>query len=170
MMAARVPYALPCTLPVLQTLHPGGVACADRGGRLQTLLGSCVAICLRNVQNTVGGMCHIVYCTEPPAAQKGSTSYADPAVRQLFASLRAKGVDPHSCEAFLYGGGCLFDDGIDGSVSVGGRHVEWARQFLNDCGIILLGQSVGGPNYRKLDWRIGADQPDVLVVPMQKGI
>ena len=38
----------------LHTLHPGDVVCAERGDRMETLLGSCVAVVLTDPRRTVG--------------------------------------------------------------------------------------------------------------------
>ncbi|MCU0686006.1 MAG: hypothetical protein MUF34_27800, partial [Polyangiaceae bacterium] len=56
----------PCATSV-HTLMPGDVACADRGERMETLLGSCIAIVLTDRRNTVGAMCHIVHCNPADA-------------------------------------------------------------------------------------------------------
>ena len=40
----------------LQILNPGDVAVGQRGDRLETLLGSCVAIVLTDPRRTIGAM------------------------------------------------------------------------------------------------------------------
>lgn len=151
----------------IYVLHPGDVGCADEGERLQTLLGSCVSICLSSPKRNVGGMCHIMYSGQPPLAQKYNTAYADAALRKLFADLRVKGVNPLSCDAYVYGGGSMFVAGANGSGKVGERNVVWALDFLAEAGIRIKAKSVGGAHYRKIDWLIGADAPEVRVVSMQ---
>ena len=54
---------------LLHVLHPGGVACGERGERFETLLGSCVAIVLTDPRRTVGAMCHIVHAMPAPAGR-----------------------------------------------------------------------------------------------------
>ena len=53
---------------IVHTLHPGDLAFATRGERLDTLLGSCVAIVLTDPRRTVGVMCHIVHARSAPRA------------------------------------------------------------------------------------------------------
>ena len=77
-----------------QTLHPGDVACADRGERLETLLGSCVAILLTDPRRTVGAMCHIVHAAPAPPDRRGDTHYADAALAAMDARLRARPAAP----------------------------------------------------------------------------
>ncbi|MEI7447926.1 MAG: hypothetical protein WCK28_23765, partial [Burkholderiales bacterium] len=52
----REPPAASCLV-----LHPGDVACVDRGARLATLLGSCVSILLADPRRSIGAMCHYVH-------------------------------------------------------------------------------------------------------------
>ena len=65
----------------LHVLHPGDVACGERGERFETLLGSCVAIVLTDPRRTVGAMCHIVHAMPAPADRLDEASYADVALR-----------------------------------------------------------------------------------------
>jgi chemotaxis protein CheD len=62
---ANTPFSLSQSQQIY-TLHPGDVACGERGDRLETLLGSCVAIILTDPRRTIGAMCHIVH-----AGQRG---------------------------------------------------------------------------------------------------
>ena len=89
----------------LHVLHPGDVACGERGERFETLLGSCVAIVLTDPRRTVGAMCHIVHAMPAPADRLDEASYADVALRQMNERLRKRGLQPGQCEAYVYGGG-----------------------------------------------------------------
>lgn len=60
------------------TLHPGDVACVDRGERLDTLLGSCVAILLTDPQRSVGAMCHVVHAGAPRDCRRATPPMATP--------------------------------------------------------------------------------------------
>ena len=60
---------------IVHTLHPGDLAFATRGERLDTLLGSCVAIVLTDPRRTVGVMCHIVHARPAQRAVGGSAAY-----------------------------------------------------------------------------------------------
>lgn len=153
-----------------QVLHPGDVVCAQAGERLQTLLGSCVSICMTDVARQVGAMCHYVYCGDPKPTHRGDTTYADPALRRMFAELRAHGVDPMRCEAYVCGGGSLLPLGATlVPCQVGERNVRWARDVLSNLGIVIHELSVGGPCYRKVNWLVGQGAPDVQAMPMERG-
>lgn len=150
-------------------IHPGDVVCADRGTHLQTLLGSCVAICMTDLAHSVGAMCHFVHSVPPRAGHRGDTRFADAALVRMFAELRCRGIDPLSCEAYFCGGGAMRLHGLEEPSSVGERNVQWARQFLRGQGILTHELSTGGGAcYRKVSWRVGHGAPQVRVLPIEE--
>jgi chemotaxis protein CheD len=148
----------------LQTLHPGDVAIGQRGDRLETLLGSCVAIVLTDPRRTLGAMCHIVHSKRPVSgAQAHSTAYADVALARMCALLRSRGIEPTLCEAYVYGGGNMFPDlCVEGHV--GQANARWALETLAQEGVPVLIHDLGGCSYRKLSWTVGPDRPQVIAV------
>jgi chemotaxis protein CheD len=162
-----------------QTLHPGDVACGERGDRLETLLGSCVAVVLTDPRRSVGAMCHIVHArpaSRPsghpawtgdgvptqPCAQP-ATAHADAALAALYALLRQRGITPGLCEAYVYGGGNMFPDLIQAG-HVGDDNVRWVLDALADDGVRVLHADVGGHSYRRLAWTVGPELPQVTAV------
>ena len=150
-------------LHVLHVLHPGDVVCADRGDRLETLLGSCVAIVLTDPRRTVAVMCHIVHSRPASRAARASPAHADVALAAMYTLLRARGIDPTQCEAYVYGGGNLFP-GIFMQSHVGDDNTQWALDALADDGIPVLLNDVGGNTYRRLAWTVGPELPQVIAV------
>ncbi|OYY59645.1 MAG: hypothetical protein B7Y51_12875 [Burkholderiales bacterium 28-67-8] len=149
----------------VQVLHPGDVACADRGDRLETLLGSCVAIVLTDPRRTIGAMCHIVHASRPVAGMPDSTAYAERALSTLYAQLRARGINPLLCEAWVYGGGNMFPGQFTAS-HVGDQNAHWALDALAHDGVRVLFHDLGGNAYRRLGWTVGPDAPEVSAVPV----
>lgn len=146
-------------------LHPGDVALAQRGERLDTLLGSCVAVLLSDPHRTVGAMCHIVHTSARRPPDPRDTRYGAAAMRALFAELRAVGFAPEHCQAWLCGGGNMFPDQLN-PYPVGDNNLDWVNDYLADVGIEVLAESVGGPYYRRVSWTIGQDAPDIEVIPV----
>ncbi len=163
MSVVRVPAA--AATRRVQVLHPGDVACADRGDRLETLLGSCVAIVLTDPRRTIGAMCHIVHASRPVAGMPHTTAYADKALDTLYAQLRARGINPLLCEAWVYGGGNMFPDQFTTS-HVGEQNANWALEALAHDGVRVLFHDLGGSAYRRLGWTVGPDAPEVSAVPV----
>ena len=149
----------------MHTLMPGDVVCADRGTRLETLLGSCVAVVLTDSRRTVGAMCHIVHCRPAAECTANPGGSAETSLDTLYALLRQRGFNPALCHAFVYGGGNMFPRLVDGP-HVGRRNAEYVLGRLAADGVQVIDQDLGGDVYRRLAWTIGVDLPQVGVVPV----
>ena len=164
-MASLGPAGLNAALvdpaPAVQVLHPGDVVLAQRGERLETLLGSCVAIILTDPRRTLAAMCHIVHSGRVPADPRGeATTHAEPALAAMLALLRRSGINPQRCEAYLFGGGNMFPLRY-AQAHVGSNNTDWALAALADLGTALVGQDTGGTAYRRITWAVGPDTPQV---------
>ncbi|MBK1713517.1 chemotaxis protein CheD [Rubrivivax gelatinosus] len=148
---------------VVHTLHPGDLAFATQGERLDTLLGSCVAIVLTDPRRTVGVMCHIVHARPASGARPPSTAYAGVALAGMYQLLRAHSIAPKLCEAYVYGGGNMFPDLVQ-ATSVGDDNARWALNALAADGIPVLAHDLGGAVYRRLRWTVGHAAPQVSAV------
>ena len=155
----------PGAAPVTYTLHPGDVVVADRGDRLETLLGSCVAIVLTDPRRTVGAMCHIVHSRTPVGDAPETTAYAATALREMYAALQARGIAARLCEAWVYGGGNMFP-ALFARQHVGDANTGWAFAALERDGIRVLAHDVGGTVYRRLAWTVGFGEPRVTAIPI----
>lgn len=153
-------------VPKVVVLHPGDVVLAFAGDRMETLLGSCVAVILTDPRRTVAVMCHIVHSMDPPRGRGNDAHFAAPAMDVTFALLRSVGIVPALCHAYLYGGGNMFPDQFS-SRHVGAENVSWARECLVRLGVYVCGESVGGTSYRKIGWTVGIGDPHVTSVPIE---
>lgn len=138
----------------VKVLHPGDVALAFEGDRLETLLGSCVSVILTDPRRTVAAMCHIVHAGTPQGANKGDTAFAVCAMQEMLTLLRAVGIAPLLCHAFVFGGGNMFPQ-LFGHRHVGASNLAWVEEFLRAQGIEVVGMSAGGDFYRKVRWTVG---------------
>ncbi len=151
--------------PSLQVLHPGDVGVGTRGDRLETLLGSCIAIALTDPRRTVGAMCHFVHRGDGPDAR-----YADAAFAAMAAALRRLGIEPRLCEAHLAGGGHMFPAlGPRTAGDVGAANAAYALALLAAHGVPVRSRSLGGAVYRRVAWTVGDDAPQVECVPLEPG-
>jgi chemotaxis protein CheD len=153
----------PASAAPVRVLHPGDVALAERGERLETLLGSCVAIVLTDPRRTLGAMCHIVHSKPATSPAKASAAYADVALDCMYALLRSRGIEPRLCEAYVYGGGNMFP-GLFAEGHVGDANARWALDALAHDGVPVLFHDLGGNAYRRLSWAVGPDMPQVTAV------
>jgi chemotaxis protein CheD len=144
--------------PIVHTLMPGDVVCADRGERLETLLGSCVAIVLTDRHRTIGAMCHIVHAN-PASNQSGRPcAHAGQAIDMLYAMVQARGFAPKLCDAYVYGGGNMFPLLVAGP-HIGEKNGLCVLDRLQKDGVRVVHQDLGGSAYRRLSWAVGPQPP-----------
>jgi chemotaxis protein CheD len=147
------------------TLHPGDVVLGMRGERMQTLLGSCVAVVLTDPRRTLGVMCHIVHARPALHTKHRSTAHADVALQTMADLLQSHGIVASMCEAYVYGGGNMFPHLVQGP-GVGDKNVQYVLDDLISRYIRVLLVDTGGAKYRQLRWTVGPDAPQTVAVPL----
>jgi len=148
---------------VVYTLHPGDVVCADAGDRLETLLGSCVAVILTDRRRVIGAMCHIVHCRPAVATSVNPAAHADAAIDAMYALLARRGIQSQWCHAYVYGGGNMFPEMFK-ETHVGASNGRWVLDRLARDSVRVMFHDLGGPTYRKLSWTVGRADPEVIAV------
>jgi chemotaxis protein CheD len=118
-------------------LHIGEVAASAEPAILETLLGSCVAVCLHDPTSRVGGMNHILLpgsCLSPRCGME--------ALELLLDKLRILGANRKSLVAKAFGGANVLP-GFK-SPTIGDENAEFVRRFLAAERIPLIAQRLGG--------------------------
>lgn len=117
---------------------------------LSTVLGSCVAACLRDPVLGIGGMNHFLLPGSAEAmAQGGDVSrYGVHLMELLINGLLKQGARRDRLEAKIFGGAKT----IASFSNVGQQNAEFATRFLKDEGIALISSSTGGDAGRKLEF------------------
>ncbi len=133
----------------------------DPDAVLTTLLGSCVAACMRDPVAGVGGMNHFLL---PGGRSQTSDLQAERhgvhAMELLVNALLSHGARRERLEAKLFGGARL----IDGLTDVGRQNSDFAERFLADEGIRHVGGSLRGEHGRKIQfWPISGRARQSLI-------
>ena len=116
---------------------------------ITTILGSCVAACIRDPYAGVGGMNHFLLPEQPAGLPSASAeSYGAFAMELLLNRLFQAGARRNRLEAKLFGGACV----VQGLSDVGARNAEFACNFLRDEGIVLVSSSLGGESARRVQY------------------
>ncbi|MFN5615382.1 MAG: chemotaxis protein CheD [Brevundimonas sp.] len=115
---------------------------------LSTILGSCVAACLRDPGEGVGGMNHFLLPEGNGAEGAAGRRYGAYAMEVLINDLLKHGARRDRLEAKLFGGGRMFDSMND----VGRANADFAERFLRDEGIALVGGSLRGLGGRRVQF------------------
>lgn len=112
---------------------------------LTTVLGSCVAACVRDPVLGVGGMNHFLL----PGSNDGrndSMKYGVYSMELLINGLLQKGASKGRLVAKLFGGARV----VEGLSDIGRQNAEFAEKFLAAEGIPCLGKSLGGDKPRRI--------------------
>jgi chemotaxis protein CheD len=116
---------------------------------LTTLLGSCVAACIRDPVAGVGGMNHFLLPGGGDAGQSSrSESYGLYLMELLINGLLKKGARKERMEAKLFGGART----LEGLTDIGSKNAKFAKTFLSDEGISFLGGDLGGEKGRRIEY------------------
>ena len=117
---------------------------------LSTVLGSCVAACLRDPLAGVGGINHFLLPGSVDAVAQGGdvTRYGVHLMELLINGLLKQGARRDRLEAKIFGGAKT----IASFSNVGQQNADFATRFLRDEGIQIVGASTGGDAGRKLEY------------------
>ncbi len=134
---------------------PGGQELASTQGEvLSTVLGSCVAACLRDSTTGLGGMNHFLLPGDAPsaAALPGSEDmrFGVTAMELLINALLKRGAIRSRLEAKVFGGATMMIE--NGGASVGARNASFVLAFLAREGIPILAQDLGGSLPRRANY------------------
>jgi chemotaxis protein CheD len=114
---------------------------------LTTILGSCIAACIRDPLMGVGGMNHFLL-PDGTAGDREARCYGVNAMELLINDILKHGGDRSRLQAKLFGGGNV----VSALTDVGSRNYAFARQFLTDEGIPIVGGDVGGDSARRIQF------------------
>lgn len=115
---------------------------------LTTILGSCVAVCMRDTKIGVGGMNHFLLPTGRADGVDEGRRYGAYAMELLINDLLRAGARRDRLEAKLFGGARMFG----GLSDVGASNAAFAEKFLRDEAIPLVGASLGGLAARRVQY------------------
>jgi len=116
---------------------------------LTTILGSCVAACLRDPVAGVGGMNHFLLPGgDPRRGHADSVRYGVHAMELLVNALLAMGARRERLQAKLFGGARL----ISGLTDVGEMNATFAEEFLRREGLSHVGGSLRGDAGRRIQF------------------
>jgi len=126
---------------------PAEYFCTERDLALMTVLGSCVAACLRDPVAKIGGMNHFML-PDGDASEGVPARYGSHAMELLINELLKAGAHRDRIEAKLFGGGNVLKSFT--SQPVGTRNAEFAVKYLESERINVVAMDLGGIHPRKV--------------------
>lgn len=114
---------------------------------LVTLLGSCVAACIRDKVTGVGGLNHFLL-PDDKGGGSGSARYGTNAMEMLINDILKRGGSKSRLEAKVFGAGNVID--TTAKETVGDRNAHFVTDYLRREGIDIAASDLGGTRARRV--------------------
>lgn len=122
-------------------LNIGDIVVSQEPAILETILGSCVAVCLWDARRHIGGLNHFLV-PEGRGTPDRPNLYGVTSVRRLIEQMLELGSDRRSLQARIFGGGTVLK-ALEDMFSIGVANVRIAREILEGHGIPVVNDFVG---------------------------
>jgi chemotaxis protein CheD len=134
-------------------IHPGEYLATDDDIIISTVLGSCVAVALRDESRGVGGLNHFMLPGDFRIAEhfgSQSAKYGMYAMELLINDMLKLGCRRDRLSAKVFGGGSVLGRTEGRANKVPASNIAFAMDFLKTEGIPVLTSDVGGTTARKI--------------------
>ena len=138
-------------------LQPGKFYFGDSHTRIRTLLGSCVSITFWHPQRHIGGMCHYMLPSRNSTDKDQlNGKYADEAVAMFMQEIAAHKSKVKEYEVKIFGGGSMMKSLGRKAMAenIAERNVLAARRLVQEYGLTIKAESLGGMGYRQLAFEL----------------
>lgn len=116
---------------------------------VSTVLGSCIAACIRDKKLGIGGMNHFMLPEGAEVSPTGAaTRYGVYAMEHLINDIIKLGGKKHHLEVKLFGGGKI----VEGMTDIGQQNIRFVRDFLATEGLKVAAEDVGLVYPRKVNY------------------
>jgi len=118
--------------------------CLPPNGITTLGLGSCVGVAIRDKNNKVGGLAHVMLPDSTViAGQTNIAKFADTGVTELIRQMEKLGANKRNMVAKIAGGAQMFAVSSRSGMNVGERNVEAVKKKLKEFGIPILAEDTG---------------------------
>ncbi|MBP8969739.1 MAG: chemotaxis protein CheD [Lachnospiraceae bacterium] len=119
--------------------------CIPPNGITTLGLGSCVGVALRDKNNKVGGLAHVMLPDSSVISNNTNIAkFADTGIVELVRQMEALGANKRNLVAKIAGGATMFAvSSRAASMNVGERNVEAVKKKLKELGIPILAEDTG---------------------------
>lgn len=133
----------------------GEIRISTHSAVLETVVGSCVALCLFDPQEKVGGMNHFLLPYSKENHPEGPLGrFANLGIKELIRRLECSGACRKCLVAKLAGGASILS--ISTHNHIPQENVKAARQILSRLSIPIVSQDCGGSRGRKVVFDTGS--------------
>jgi len=129
---------------------------------ISTLLGSCVAVCLKDRRSSAGGLNHFLLPGDDGDPSVQSARYGVYAMELLINSILKMGARKVDLEAKIFGGAKIIS--TSSSDGVGAKNCTFVKEFLNTEQIPVVISDIGGTRARRVYFFPNSGETRVLHV------
>ena len=130
-------------------LLPGEYHVTKKQMSIDTLLGSCVSVCLYNRSNGCAAMNHFLLDRPTDEQTTDIGRYGTTSTEHIISTLMAVDDNPFHYRAQIFGGGAVVD-ALEGSHNIGGRNILIAHEVLDSYKIRIIKKDIGGARGRRI--------------------
>jgi chemotaxis protein CheD len=140
------------TDPGTHFLYPSTLFASREPYIVNTILGSCVAVCIYDTVWKFGGINHYML---PFWNGQGlaSPKFGNIAINKLLEKMLSLGSNQKNIIAKVFGGGNILEAGSS-QFMIGDRNIAVAKDMLKELKIQIVSQSVGGTLGRKIQFNV----------------
>ncbi len=123
---------------------------------IDTLLGSCVSVCLYNIKNGFAAMNHFLL-DRPKTKENGDIGrYGTTAIGHIINTLMAVDGNPNHYQAQIFGGAFMVKN-LKAATNIGRRNADVAQEILASHRIPVIKKDIGGTHGRRISFDTGTN-------------
>jgi len=134
---------------VRKFLRPGGFYAGRQSVIAETLVGSCVAVCLYNFKERFGAMNHFLRARPQDMADADIGQYGVLSTRHLVEAVMRLDPELTHYRASVFGGAAVLRT-PNADIRIGAANVQAALEILGSARIRVVHQEVGGTRGRRI--------------------
>ena len=145
-------------------IHQGDLYIGVKPTEINTILGSCIAVCIYDTLNCIGGMNHYLV---PLWNENGlqSPKYGNISIHRLIESMLNVGCNVRNLEAKVFGGANVIDVTSE-DMMIGRKNILIAKEILKEYRIPIVAEDTGGERGRRIMMR--SDTGKIFMKYIQK--
>lgn len=116
------------------------------GEMVMTILGSCVAACVRDKELGIGGLNHFLLAEPSMDIGSQSTRYGSYAMECLINDILKRGGRRENLEIKIFGGSDL----MNSTLKIGDKNSNFIRKYLSNEGFKIAAEDLGGTRPRRI--------------------
>lgn len=156
------------TEPSVHFLYPSTLFASREPYIVNTILGSCIAVCFYDPVLQFGGINHYML---PFWNGQGlaSPKYGNIAITKLLEKMQSLGSTQKNLIAKVFGGGNIIEASA-AQFMIGDRNISVAREMLTELQIRIAAQSIGGNLGRKIQFNTATGEVKQKIIEKQQPI